>query len=226
MQVHVARFILGAVVVSGLLFSQGLFAQEAQEKSAPSTRTVQFRDPRTGRTITRVVPVGDPNDVPASGPSYRTVQTRDPRTGRTITQQVPANDEALIRLRVQRYRERYEISDEQWQQIEPVLTAVMELQAALQPSPGARFRIAVPDNELSRTPEDAANPTAELKIAYESLTEAARHPEATDEEIAGKMRVYTQKRQQAETELQAAKLQLTELLTTRQQAQLMLEGVL
>jgi hypothetical protein len=197
MQVHVRRFIAGAVVISGLLFSQGLVAQEGQEAQEESK------------------------------PKVRTIQTRDPRTGRTITQQVPVADgAALVKLRVQRYRERCEFSDEQWQGVEPLLTTVMELQAALKPVPAARFRTAVPDGELSRTPEDDASLTAELKIAYDSLTEAARHPDATDEEIAQKMQAYTQKRQQAETELQAAKLQLAELLSTRQQAQLMLEGVL
>jgi len=228
MQVHVSRFIVGAVVVSGVLFSQGLSAQEGQGESRAKVRTVVTRDPRTGRTITQEVPVADANSVSAESPTaYRTIQIRDPRTGQTTTQQVPVrNDAAAVKLRVQRFRDRYEFGDEQWQQIEPLLTQVMELQAALRPVSAARFRTAVPDGELNQTPEDRTSPAAALKIAYDSLTEATRHPEATDEEIAQKMQTYAQKRQEAETELQAAQLQLSPILSTRQRAQLMLEGVL
>lgn len=238
MQVHVSRFIAVVVMFSGLMFSQGPAAEEAQEESAAKVRTVVTRDPRTGRTITQQVPISDGNEVPAgSGMNYRTIQTRDPRTGRTITQRVPLDGEAQIKLHVRRFRERHEFPDEQWQQIEPLLTTVMELQLALTPSANFRNRamstgVMTPGQGRGdmimrgAEPEDVGNPNEQLRAAFDSLLEAARHPEATDEEIAQKMQAYTQKRQEAETELQAAKLQLTELLSTRQRAQLMLEGVL
>ncbi len=52
----------------------------------PKTRTVRIRDPKTGETIEKQVPINLPGK---DQPKTRTVRTRDPKTGRAITKQVP-----------------------------------------------------------------------------------------------------------------------------------------
>lgn len=57
------------------------------QSEGPQTRTVSTRDPKTGKTVTKQVPVT--TAVSADASQTRTVRTRDPQTGRTITKQVP-----------------------------------------------------------------------------------------------------------------------------------------
>lgn len=198
------------------------------DPNAPTMRTITTRDPQTGRTTTQQVPVGPANSESAQ----RTITTRDPQTGRTVTQQIMSG-EAMMQQRLVRFQQSLELGDQQWERVKPVLTKVLQLRLALNPSVDLRNRAVSMQPGQSRgdmvlpqaQPADIGNPDKELGAAFDKLLEATRNAEATDEQITEAMQNYTQKRQTIEEELKAAQVELKNMLTIRQQAQLTLEGI-
>jgi len=168
----------------------------------------------------------------------RTVRTRDPKTGRIITKQVPiVSKEAMMQKRIERLQQQWHIPDAQWASISPVLSKVMSLRTSLTPPATFRNRaLSTRAIEPEKQSDDMAKPGAEEKdigipsekiiIAYDELLQATDDFESTDEQIAEKLKAYQTARQEVQNELEKASKQLCKLLTVRQRAQLVIEGIL
>jgi hypothetical protein len=168
----------------------------------------------------------------------RTVRTRDPKTGRIITKQVPVlPNEVMMQKRIERLQQQWHIPDAQWASIDPVLSKVMSLRTSLTPPANFRnralsMRVIEPGKQSDEMvkpgaeEEDIGNPNEKIKIAFDALLQATRDPALTDEQIAEKLKAYQIARQEVQNELDKASKQLCELLTVRQRAQLVIEGML
>lgn len=129
------------------------------------------------------------------------------------------NPAALQERQLERIRQTLGIGDQEWPVIQPRLERVVTLnnQVALR---AARAAVGRRDAEQ---PADAASPVqaaaAQLRTLLESEDAAAR-------DINERVAALRQARERSEAELEEARAALRELLTVRQEAQLVLMGLL
>jgi len=146
----------------------------------------------------------------------------------------PRFDPAQMRdMMVQRLREPLDVTDEEWKAIEPLVRNVVEKQFATRGggrprrAPGERRGPAGPGErpgfaETGRR----AGPFGMVSPEADALRQALDEENTPAQEIEAKLKVLRDARKKAEVELQIARDELRKVLTIRQEAELVLEGIL
>jgi hypothetical protein len=131
--------------------------------------------------------------------------------------------ERMREMMVERLREPLDVTDAEWNAIKPLVADVVEKQSA-ERRMGSRFgrmgRRGGPGGD--RGPEVAA----EDQSPAEQLETVLEKENASAEEIKAKLKALRDARKKAEEELKQAREKLRQVLTVRQEARLVLMGML
>lgn len=133
----------------------------------------------------------------------------------------------MQQMMLERLKENLEASDDEWTALKPRLETVMTLSRQTTGGGGMRslFR-----RDRRPGPEPApAQPERQVSDAEkkaEELTKILENKEAKPEEIKAKLTALREAREKAKDELAKARASLRELLTQRQEAKLVLFGIL
>jgi len=125
--------------------------------------------------------------------------------------------ERMRQMFSQRIKERLGATDEEWKALEPLVTKVTEAQRAARPSMGSMFGS---DRRGPSGSSENANPAQE---ALQKATEDESTPAA---DIQAKLKAFREDRQKKEAELKTAREELRKVVTARQEAILVLMGIL
>ena len=129
------------------------------------------------------------------------------------------------KMMMDRTKERLGVSDEDWKALGPKIEKVMTL--ARETRSSGRRGFMGRGRRGGRNQENAADaPKSGLVKATEALLKAVDKKDATAEEIKGKLTALREAREKAKEKLAKAQAELRELLTQRQEAQLVLMGTL
>lgn len=126
----------------------------------------------------------------------------------------------------QRMREQLDVSAEEWKVLQPKFEKVTQAQRALRPGPMGFGRRGGPGGPGGGGPgADAAN-ASPVAAATQSLRQTLDQENASAEDIKSKLAALREAREQAQKELDAAQTDLRSLLTQRQEATLVMMGIL
>ena len=135
-------------------------------------------------------------------------------------------DPAQMRQRMMtRMKENLKIDDEAWKVLQPRIEKVMTLSR----DAGARGMFFGGRRRRTRTPDqggEAAEPQSDTAKAVQELQKTLENEAATAEEIKAKLKALREAREKAKQELAKAQEAVRELVTQRQEAQLVLMGYL
>lgn len=121
---------------------------------------------------------------------------------------------------MQAMRQQLRADDEEWEVIEPRLQRVFEAQLQAQ---GGGMGMVFAGGMRGRGMQGDDSPVAE---ATRDLMETLRQEEPNPEEVRERLMALRDARRQAQAELAEARRELTELLTQRQEAVLVMAGIL
>jgi len=138
------------------------------------------------------------------------------REGRGNIQEIR---ERMRQFMAERVRERLQVNDDDWAVLEPMIQRVTEARRMSRPGVAASFARA------GRWPGEGERQDALLQAA-EALRSIMGNESATPEEIQARLAAYRAARAEAEAELKKAQEELRGLLTVRQEAELVLMGLL
>ena len=129
-------------------------------------------------------------------------------------------DPAAMRDRMlQRIKESCGATDDEWKVLEPKITRVMETQQASRTPFGGRGR-----GPGGLTPD--AGPQSPVAVAANDLRQSLDNKDTTPDQIKAKLQALREAREKAAAEAKAAQAELRELLTARQEAVLVSQGIL
>ncbi len=133
------------------------------------------------------------------------------------------NPEEMRARYLERFKEQLEVSDAEWEVIRPRLEKVTALARETTIS-----RFGQTERRRGRRGGDEAEAQEQsaLAEAAEELREVLEADASTPEEIQAKLTALREAREQARQDLAQAQAELRELLTQRQEAQLVLLGIL
>jgi len=115
------------------------------------------------------------------------------------------------------------MTDEEWPAVEPLVTKVQTLNREAMQMRFGRGGRRRGGNEPTGNAEQELSPLAQ---AFQELQTALDNADATTEDIQEKLTAYRAAREQAKQELDKAKQALREVLTQRQEAVLVVRGLL
>lgn len=128
-------------------------------------------------------------------------------------------DPAQMRQRMMnRIKEQLGASDQEWQVLEPRIEKVQTLRREAEG--GRMFMRRRGGNE------DEQQPQSDLAKATQALQQTLENENATAEQIKAKLTALREAREKAKQQYEKASAELRELLTQRQEAQLVLMGIL
>ncbi len=145
--------------------------------------------------------------------------------------------ERMQQMMQQRMQEQLGVSDAEWTILGPRLMKVMNLNRQVSAGPGGMFRMGVgrrggpqgaqagPGARGPRGPFGQGEPT-EVDKASDALQTTLENTAATPEEIKAKLTALRAAKEKAKAELATAQKELREVLSLRQEAQLVLMGML
>lgn len=138
--------------------------------------------------------------------------------------------EQMRQQRAERMREALGATDEEWQVLEPLVQKVQTLSAQARVGGGGmRMRRrggADAAGGGGRGGPGAEEPQSELQQAQSALQETLANTNASAADISAKLKVLREAREKARQELDVAQKELREVITLRQEAQLVLMGLL
>ncbi|HUS57238.1 MAG TPA: hypothetical protein VM141_01180 [Planctomycetota bacterium] len=124
----------------------------------------------------------------------------------------------------ERLKETLKVSDEDWKVLGPMVEKVQALARDLSGA-GARMLLGRRGGEAQPQPENAPEQSPVI-LAAQALQTLLENEAATVNEIKAKLTAYREAREKAKEEVDKAKAALLEAVTPRQEAQLVLMGVL
>ncbi len=131
-------------------------------------------------------------------------------------------DRTAMRQRmVERMQEQMDIPDEEWKIIRPRLSKVVELSHSAYRQ-GIMFR----GMRGGRWTPDTENAEGPVEKAAQSLHDTLENETASTDEIKSKLQVLRSAREKAQQELAKAQQDLRKVLTIKQEAQLVMMGIL
>ena len=139
-------------------------------------------------------------------------------------------DPAQMRERMmQRIKEAAQIGDEEWKVLKPRIEKVQTLARDAGTRGGRRMgfgrRRRRANTENAEQPADAP-PQSDVVKAFQALQKTLENEAATPAEIKGKMKTLREAREKAKQELVKAREAVRELVTVRQEGQLVVLGIL
>ena len=114
----------------------------------------------------------------------------------------------------QRTRESIGVTDEEWQKLQPMIAAVQTL-----------LRDATV-NRGRRGGEESGQAETEVQKCLKELEELLKNESAKADDIATKLKALREAREKAQKELKEARDTLRKAVTDRQEAQLVMQGIL
>ena len=117
-----------------------------------------------------------------------------------------------------------EVGDEEWKSLSPQVEKVITAKQNMSSGAGMKWMSA--NNARPRFEASDATPATAPGKAMQALREVAAQPEASKDEISGRVAAMRQARQKARADYDAAQQALLGALTPRQEAILMTLGVL
>jgi hypothetical protein len=185
-----------AFAVLGLL-ARSIFGQSGSRGSA--ARGADPNVPASRR--------GDPSQFDDMGAYFDRLgsATSSAERKKIIAEMTEANQRRAVDV----YKDQLGVSDQEWQAIRPRVEAVVNLVQSIRQPTGNRSRAPA---DLERTARD--------------LQELLRNEKAPVEQIKTKLSAYRAAREKADQELVKARNSLREILTPRQEALLVLNGLL
>ena len=151
----------------------------------------------------------------------------DPNDVRSIFGDLRKQFEARQQKRLQ---EQLGASDDEWKILEPKIKKVRELAQLVGEDAAGQMMMGGPGGpggfRIFRNTDPNAPERSDLDRKTEALRKAVENPEAKPEDVAAALKVYREARSKAKGDLETARKQLRELLTVRQEAQLVTMGVL
>ena len=135
-------------------------------------------------------------------------------------------DPAQMRQRMeQRMKEALGVTDEEWKVLQPRLEKVTTLSRETRSAGGMRMLFGRGGRRDRRTDEgEATRPPSEVAKALQALQTTLENKEAAPEEIKAKLTALREAREKAKQELAKAQDALREIVTQRQEAQLVMMG--
>jgi len=136
-------------------------------------------------------------------------------------------DPERIRQRMlERFKERLEAGDEEWKVLQPKLEKVMTLSREAGAGGGLRMLFGRRGRRGGGTAGETTQPESAVAKAVRELQQTLENKEATPEQIKAKLTALREAREKAKQELAKARAALQELVTQRQEAVLVLMGML
>jgi len=123
------------------------------------------------------------------------------------------------------YKEMLAVNDDEWTVISPLLQKVMDVQRQTRVVGGFGFGGRRGRRGNDQPTEDAAN-LSPIEKAAQELRTVLENEAATADDIKAKLTAYREAREAARTELAKAQQALREVLSVRQEAQLVMRGLL
>jgi len=120
---------------------------------------------------------------------------------------------------IERMKEQLAVSDDEWKVLEPKIEKVFTLQRS------SRMGGFMAGGWGQRGGEGQQD-QSEVSRASRELRSTLENPNASPQEIQQRLTAYREAREKADQELQQARAELKELLTQRQEAQLVMLGLL
>ena len=154
---------------------------------------------------------------------------RDRRGDRTDAQTAEQRAERMEQWRAwaaERMRERLGATEEEWEVLSPLVEQVQTLSRQLRAGAMAAGRWGRPRRGSDDEDEADAPPLTGIEAAAQTLRELADSDTATDEELQEAMESLRTAKAAVETEVAAARDALRDEATVRQEAQLVLMGLL
>lgn len=144
---------------------------------------------------------------------------RQPR-GQRDPNQMRARMEQFRQRAAERMKERLGVKDEEWKVLQPRIEKVQQLQRQARGGMGGRFRRRRPD------PGDAAREQSEVEKKTEALTSLLDDEASGAPAIKAALGALRKARQKVQQELAAARKELRGVVTVRQEARMVLMGIL
>ena len=138
-------------------------------------------------------------------------------------------DPARMReMMVERMRESLAVSDDEWKAIKPLIEKVFEKQTAARMGGMRGMMGGRRGGERRGGPEgtERQRPASPGDAEVEALSKALEAKDTPAADIEAKLKALRDARKKAEEELQAARTELRKVLTVRQEAELVLRGIL
>jgi len=136
-------------------------------------------------------------------------------------------DPAQMRERyLQRIKETAQIGDEEWTVLKPRIEKVQTLSRDVGGGGRGMFFGQRRRRRDTGDTDEAAQPQSDVAKALEELQKTLENEAATAAEIKGKLKTLREAREKAKQELAKAKEAVRELVTVRQEAQLVVMGIL
>ena len=165
-----------------------------------------------------VVLAAEEEPRPRPGRGAAAVERRRPRRG-------GGGQAAEFRQRMfERLKNELDVTEEEWTVIEPKLTKVMKLarETNLRGMRGRGGR----RGRQGRGPEESESEQSEIQKAAIALQEAVIKSDTSSDDIKVKLEAFRKAKKQAKQELAKAQDELKESLSVRQEAKLVLRGLL
>jgi hypothetical protein len=157
-------------------------------------------------------PAGGPGERPGGGPQGGPgMREGGPRGNRP-----QMNPEEMQKRRMDQIKSTLQMTDEKWKAVEPLLQKVMTLSMELRGG-GRRG----PNAE-----QNAATPASEIATKTNELRTLMGDAAATDDAVKAKLAELTAAKDKVKAALAAARTDLCKALTVKQQANLVLTGIL
>jgi Spy/CpxP family protein refolding chaperone len=129
------------------------------------------------------------------------------------------NPEEMQKRQLDRIKATLQLTDEKWTTVEPLVQKVTTLSTELR---GGMFGM----GRRGQNPDQAPTATTEIGKCTEALRSLVGDPAATEDAIKAKLAELTAAKDKAKAALATAKTDLCKVLTAKQQANLVLMGIL
>jgi Spy/CpxP family protein refolding chaperone len=161
-------------------------------------------------------PAGGPGERPGGGPAMRP-EGAPPQGGGQRGNRPQMNPEEMMKRQLDRIKTTLQMDDEKWKTVEPLVQKVTTLSTELRGGMGRR----------GQNPDQAPPvPTTEIGKCTDALRTLIGDAAATDDAIKAKLAELTAAKDKVKAALATARTDLCKALTAKQQANLVLMGIL
>ena len=163
-------------------------------------------------------PAGEPGQRPGGGPAVRP-EGAPPEGGGQRGNRPQMTPEEMMKRQLDRIKTTLQLADDKWKTVEPLVQKVTTLSMELSGRMGMGRRGQNPD-------QAPPAPTTEIGKCTEALRTLVGDPAATDDAIKAKLAELTAAKDKVKAALATARTNLCKALTAKQQANLVLMGIL
>jgi len=168
--------------------------------------------------IAAAPPAGEPGQRPGGGPAMRP-EGAPPEGGGQRGNRPQMTPEEMMKRQLDRIKTTLQLTDDKWKTVEPLVQKVMTLSTELRSGMGMGRRGQNPD-------QAPPAPTTEIGKCTEALRTLVGDAASTEDAIKAKLAELTAAKDKVKAALATARTNLCKALTAKQQANLVLMGIL